>query len=89
MMVILLDVIKLINNWDQTANKYYVPVSYWIQEVEGSKCNKIVDIDDKREIIATLAATAGGKFLPAQPIYGGKTSTCIPKLDFPSKWSTV
>ena len=57
--------------------------------MEGSKCNKIVDIDDKREIIATLAATAGGKFLPAQPIYGGKTSTCIPKLDFPSNWSTV
>ena len=28
----------------------------------------------------------GGKFLPAQVIYGGKTPPCIPKVDFPSSW---
>ena len=77
--------LALIINWDQTAIKY-VPVSNWTQEVKGSKCIEIACIDDKTQITAMLAATAGGKFLPAQVIYGGKTPAYIPKVDFPSSW---
>ena len=77
--------LDLIINWDQTAIKY-VPVSNWTQEVKGSKRIEIAGIDNKRQITATLAATAGGKCLPAQVIYGEKTPACIPKVDFPSGW---
>ena len=77
--------LDLIINWDQTAIKY-VPVSNWTQEVKGSKRIETACTDDKRQVTAPLAATASGKFLPAQVIYGGKTPTCIPKVDFPSSW---
>ena len=76
---------ELVINWDQTAVKY-VPVSLWTPEKKGAKCVEIVSTDDKRQITATVAGTMSGEFLPAQLIYGGKTSACLPKIDFPACW---
>ena len=51
---------------------------------KGAKCVEIVGIDDKQQITPTVAGTMSGKFLPAQLIYSGKMSACLPKIDFPA-----
>ena len=62
----------LIINWDQTS-VHYIPTSQWIMEKQGSKHVEIIAADDKREIIAVLAGSLGGDFLPPQLIYKGST----------------
>ena len=64
-----------------------VPVSNWNQEHQGSNRVEIAGIDDKWQTTVTLTIlTIGvsGRLLPAQIIYKGKTSACIPKITFPS-----
>ena len=51
-------------------------------EKEGAKRVELVGIDDKRQITAVFAGTMGGHFLPIQLIYKGKTSKCLPSVDF-------
>ena len=73
----------LIINWDQTGINY-VPVSSWTMEVEGSKRVELVGKDDKRQITAVFASSmVVGDFLPPQLVYQGKTTHCLPRVEFP------
>lgn len=74
--------IELVINWDQTGI-YYVPVSNWTMAKEGDKRVEIVGKDDKRQI---TAGSMSGDFLPPQVIYQGKTTRCIPLIEFPPDW---
>ena len=76
---------ELVINWDQTGI-HYVPVSSWTMAKEGSKRVEIAGIDDKRQITAVFGGTMAGDFLPPQLIYQGKTSKCLPCVNFPSSW---
>ena len=76
---------SLIINWDQTGINY-IPVSQWTMAKEGSKRVEIVGLNDKRQITAVFGGTLCGKFLPIQLVYQGKTSRCIPSIDFPKSW---
>ena len=53
---------------------------------EGSKRVKIIGIDDKSLITAVFSGTLAGDFLPPQLIYQGKTTKCLPSVDFPQDW---
>lgn len=75
----------LIINWDQTGINY-VPVSQWTMDKKGSKRVEVVGITDKRQITAVFAGSVSGHFLPIQLVYQGKTSKCLPKIDFPETW---
>ena len=74
---------SLIINWDQTGINY-VPVSEWSMAKEGSKRVKVTGLKYKRQITAVFAGTMSGDFLPVQMVYQGKTSRCLPTVDFPS-----
>ena len=76
---------ELIINWDQTAIQY-VPVGSWTMEFEGAKKVQIAGKDNKRQITAVFAGSMAGDFLPIQLVYQGKTSRCLPKVDFPEGW---
>lgn len=75
----------LIINWDQTGINY-VPVSQWTMDKRGSKRVAVAGVDDKRQITAVFAGNLSGDFLPIQLVYQGKTSKCLPKIDFPENW---
>uniref|UniRef100_A0A1X7U120 DDE-1 domain-containing protein n=1 Tax=Amphimedon queenslandica TaxID=400682 RepID=A0A1X7U120_AMPQE len=75
----------LIINWDQTALKL-APSLNWTMEKRGTKRVEIAAIDDKRQITAVFGASLSGDFLPVQLIFTGKTSKCLPKVDFPLDW---
>ena len=75
----------LVINWDHTGINY-VPFSSWTMEREGSKRVEITALDDKCQITLVLGVTKTGRYLPPQLIYAGKTSKCIPKVNFPSDW---
>ena len=79
---------ELIINWDQTGLSY-VPVSQWIMEEEGAKRVEIDGKDDKRQITAVFGCSLIGDFLPLQLIYQGKTTKCLPQVQFPLDWSIV
>ena len=76
---------QLVFNWDQTGISI-VPGSSWTMELKGSKRVEIVGISDKRQITAVLCGTMAGNLLPLQLIYQGKTSACLPRIDFPAGW---
>ena len=76
---------ELIINWDQTGLNY-IPVASWTMESEGAKKVEIVAKDDKCQITAVLAGSLKGDFLPPQIIYEGKTTRCLPVVNFPSDW---
>ena len=76
----------LVLNWDHTGI-YYVPVSSYTMEKEGSKRVEIVGIEDKRQITAVfLQPCMSGTLLPVQLIYQGKTPKCLPSVQLPSYW---
>lgn len=68
---------SLIINWDQT-------VSEWSIAKQGSKCVEVTGLYDKQQITAVFTRTMSGGFLPVQLVYMGKTSRCLPTIDFPS-----
>ena len=76
---------SLIINWDQTGVNY-VPVSEWTMSKEGSKRVEVVGVNDKRQITAVFGGTMSGDFLPVQLVYQGKTTKCLPTIDFPEHW---
>ena len=76
---------ELIISWDQTAIQY-VPVGSWTMESEGAKRVEIAGKDDKRQITAVFGGSMAGDFLPVQLVYQGKTSRCLPKVNFPEGW---
>jgi len=43
-------------------------------------------MNDKRQITMVLAVTKNGHYLLPQVIYAGKTSKCLPKVQFPTGW---
>jgi len=55
-------------------------------EKEGSKKVDITKINDKRQITVVLSVTKIQYYISLQLIYQGKTSKCLPKVDFPSGW---
>ena len=75
----------LIINWDQTGI-HYIPVSSWTMEKEGTKRIELAGKEDKRQLTAVLAGSMAGDFLPPQIVYQGKTSRCLPHVDFPDGW---
>ena len=75
----------LIINWDQTALSI-IPSGTWTMEKQGTKVIPIANADDKRQLTAVLAATAGGEYLPPQLLYKGKTAKCHPPVIFPDGW---
>ena len=65
-----------------------MPCSEWTLAAQGSKQVEIRGLDDKREMTALLATTLGGKVLPPQLIYAGKTPRCHPSgISFPDDWN--
>ena len=72
-------------NWDQTRIQY-VPVSSWTMETEGTKRIEVAGKDDKRQITAVFGASMEGDFLPVQLVYQGKTTRCLPQVEFPASW---
>ena len=79
---------ELIINWDQTPIKF-VPVSNQTHDKKGTERIHLAGLDDKQQITAIIAGNILGHLLPAQLIYGGKTPTCLPKVDFPPKWHII
>ena len=75
----------MIVNWDQTGVNY-VPISSWTMEVEGSKRIELIGKDDKRQLTVLFAGLLSGDLLPIQIVYQGKSSTCLPKFNFPDTW---
>ena len=73
---------ELIINLDQTPLSCVSPAKYMFT-FRGSSNVPIKGVDDKRQITATFAISAGGTFLPIQVIYEGKTQRCLPKYEFP------
>lgn len=76
---------QLVFNWDQTGISI-VPGLSWTMEAKGSKRVEIVGMGDKRQITAVYCGAMSGEFLPAQRIYQGKTTACLPRHKFPSDW---
>ena len=71
----------LVLNWDPTGINI-VPGSSWTMELKGSQRVEIVGISDKCQITAVLCGALTGD----QLIYQGKTSDCLPHIDFPDGW---
>lgn len=76
---------NLIINWDQTGLSI-VPTGDWTMEKEGTQAVPIAHSNDKRQLTAVLAITAGDNNLPAQLLYQGKTPKCHPEMLFPEGW---
>ena len=55
--------------------------------LKGAKIVPITDVDDKRQITATLAASGTGDFLPIPLLYSGKTKRSIQQFSFPLSFS--
>ena len=85
--VIVMDEIlaNLVINFDQTG-LHFVPVSEWTMEAEGTKRVEVAGKDDKKQLTAVLGGSMAGEFLPPQLIYQGKTSRCLPSVEFPDDW---
>ena len=79
---------ELIINWDQTGH-IYVPVSQWTMEEEGAKQVEINGKDDKCQITVVVGCFLIGDFLSLQLIYQGKTTKCLPQVQFPVDWSIL
>ena len=75
----------LIINWDQTGIQY-VPISNWTTETKGTKQIEVAGKDDKRQITAAFGASMEGDFLAVQLVYQGKTTRCLPQVEFPANW---
>ena len=73
---------ELIIYWDQTVI-HEVPGSSWTMAKEGVD---IAGIDDKSQLTAVFGGTMAGDLLPPQLVYQGKTSKCLPSINFPSDW---
>lgn len=89
---------ELVLNVDHTSVPF-IPACRKTYELRGSKRVEIRHGGDKRTITAVLGATACGEKLPAQLIYGGKTTRSLPSSDGldiddwhltcnPSHWAT-
>ena len=76
---------SLIINWEQTGLSI-VPTADWTMEKEGAKVVPIAHSDDKWQLTAVLAITAGGEYLPSQLLYQGKMPKCHPQISFPAGW---
>ena len=76
---------SLIINWDQREINY-IPVSEWRMAKEGSKRVEVTGLKDKRQITAVFAGSMSGDFLPMQLVYQGKTSRCLPTIEFSGDW---
>ena len=55
-------------------------------EVAGSKRVEVVGKDDKQQITACFAGSMAGDFLPLQLVYEGKTTHCLPHVEFRRDW---
>ena len=67
---------SLIINLDQTGIKL-VPTGDWTMAAQGSRRVEVVGLGDKRQIMATFAASLDGTFLPMQLLYQERQSVHI------------
>lgn len=72
---------ELIINWDQTLINV-APTTNWTMAKVGSKWVEVAALNDKRQVMSTLAITMSGEFLPPQILYQGKTERCHPVFTF-------
>lgn len=77
----------LIINCDQTRVNY-IPVSEWTMK-KGRSCVEVVGLKNKRQTTAVFSGSMSGNFLPVQLVYQGKTTKCLPTVDFPEQWHLV
>ena len=75
----------LVFNWDQTGITIF-PGSAWTMELKGSRKVEIAGMSDKRQITVVISGTMTGELMPFQVIYQGKTSGCLPHVNFPTDW---
>ena len=73
---------ELVFNWDHTGINI-VPGSQWTVEAKESKRVELAGLNDKCQNMAEFCASLSGEFLPAQLIYQGKTTACLPRFVFP------
>ena len=73
-------------NLDQTSLKYTL-CSRQTLAPKNSKHVAISGTSNKKAITGTFVITIDGHCLPFQLIYGGKTTTRLPKFKFPKKFS--
>ena len=71
--------------FDQTALGFTALIKSTITG-KGIHSEPIANVDNKRQITATLCVDIVGNFLPVQLIYGGVTDECHPKLKFPESF---
>ena len=76
----------MINN-DQKPSKY-VTTGRTTMAPKNSTRIGLAGSTDKRKITSILTVTLDGKILPFQIIYEGKTDQLLPKITFPTKFST-
>ena len=79
---------SLIINIDKTPLSY-VNTGKYTFSFKGAKNIPIKDVDDKRQITASFAASCTGQFLPIQLIYAGKAEQSLPKYSFPLSFSVT
>ena len=65
---------------------HYVPVSSWTMETEGLKRIEVAGKDNKRQITGVFGTSMEADFLPVQLVYQGKTTHCLPQVEFPIGW---
>ena len=77
---------NLVINLDQTPLKF-VPVSPRTLAKKAAKSVAIAGSSDKQSITEAFTITLGGKFLPLQLTYGGKTKQSLPRFKFSKSFS--
>ena len=76
----------LVFNWDQTGISIVPPGSACTMELKGSRKVEIAGISNKRQITVVISGTMTGEHMPFQVNYQGKTSGCLPHVNFPTDW---
>ena len=78
----------LIVNFDQTPLPYICASKHTL-ELRGAKSVPLVGKGKTKQITGTFAISQSGVFLPIQLIYEGKTTRCLPKIDFPEGFNVT
>jgi len=53
---------------------------------KAAKRIELIGLGDKRQITAVVCGTLNGDLLPPQLIYTGKTTACLPSVEFHKDW---
>ena len=78
---------SLVINNDQKPSKYVTAVRTTVAPKNSTRVG-LAGRTDKCNITSILTVTLDGKILPFHIIYEGKTDQLLPKITFPTKFST-